>query len=92
MTEQFAVELVPLIPTPEVVAAARHVVKILFALSPPDLNNICTAVSLALVQAIGNMNFKTQADRDMIPDIIAQLLKRNLALADENDRRSGSRA
>ncbi len=92
MTDDFSVEIVPWHPSDEVVSCAKHIAKVLSSLSTPDLNNILTCINLVLVQVVGNMNFKTQADRDLIPSILAQQLKRNLALIDAQDRLSGNRA
>jgi hypothetical protein len=67
-------------------------VKIIGSLSTPDCDHVFTAISLMLVDVIGNMDWPSQRARDMIPDLISQQLKRNLELVDANDRAIGSRA
>ena len=65
---------------------------ILLALPSPDLEHVFTAAALLLSDIIGNTPFPTLEARDRIPDLFAEVLKRNLRLIDEHDRHIGSRA
>jgi hypothetical protein len=74
-------------PTDELVRCARLCTKVLSSLSDPSLEAVFTVISLMLVNVISNYAWPTLEARDMMPDLIAEQLKRNLARADDYDRR-----
>lgn len=89
MTDDFSIELVPFIPSDEIVSCARHMVKLAYSLPEKDINSVLVAFALALTQVIGNMDFPTLQARDLVPGVLAEQIRRNLALVDENDRNIG---
>jgi hypothetical protein len=91
LDDGFAIELQPAPPTEEIVACASHCIKVLASLSDPSLEAVFTTISIMLVNVVSNCTFPSQEARDMIPDLVAEQLKRNLALCDDYDRRIGSR-
>jgi hypothetical protein len=92
VNSDFQAELYAGVPTEEMVSCATHCTKILLSLTDPSLECVFTVISIMLVNVISNYNWHTLEARDSMPDLVAEQLKRNLARADDYDRRTGGNA
>ena len=92
MTEDCEFELHAAPPSEEIVQCARHCTKVLASLADHSVDAVFTAISLMLVNVVSNCDWPSQYSRDQVPDLIAEQLRRNLALVDAYDRSTGGNA